>query len=235
MEKHTEITMHPNWSAYFKSPEGQDNILNLIKTLSISRRDFYKLYTDNELLKSNPALFQQNNSCQAKSIALELTVKDPRLGQFIPSDIFEDAGTPCTVKDVITLADLSGLKTDLENDMLFTALAFLSHGVVKVESYYSSGTDQCDLSHTEAFVLKRTSSYETAHLVNDKAWACAVAAKYNLDMEIFYENLCTNGGAGDGTEYSNSFNVTFLGKFEVEDKDLGEIEDQYRGDEDEEN
>ena len=166
-------------------------------------------------------------------------MSDSRLSQFIPSDILEEIGTPCTIGDVITLADLSGLKTDLSNDLLFTALAFLSHGVVKVESFYSTGTDQCDFSHTEAWALHRTSSYETSHLtqdtISDKAWAYAVADKYNLDTEIFYESLCSSGGAGDGTIYNNSFVVTFIGKFEVEDRFLGEDEDQWHGDEDEEN
>lgn len=241
MEKHIDITMHPQWGAYFKSPKGQANVLDIIKTLADSKENIRKerWYPSSKKSTLGVANKEEDSISRTKSIALSLIMHDSRLSQFIPSDILEEIGTPCTVGDVIALADLSGLKTDLGNDLLFTALAFLSHGVVKVESFYSTGTDQCDFSHTEAWALKRTASYETSHLtqktVSDKAWAYAVADKYNLDTEIFYESLCSNGGAGDGTVYNNSFVVTFIGKFEVEDRYLGEDEDQYHGDEEEEN
>ena len=239
MEKHIDITMHPQWGAYFKSPKGQANILDIIESLAASKEEVRRRYSNGILPKSSTKVKNEDSLSKAKSIALSLIMSDSRLSQFIPSDILEEIGTPCTIGDVITLADLSGLKTDLSNDLLFTALAFLSHGVVKVESFYSTGTDQCDFSHTEAWALHRTSSYETSHLtqdtLSDKAWAYAVADKYNLDTEIFYESLCSSGGAGDGTIYNNSFVVTFIGKFEVEDRFLGEDEDQWHGDEDEEN
>ena len=239
MEKHIDITMHPQWGAYFKSPKGQANILDIIESLAASKEEVRRRYSNGILPKSSTKVKNEDSLSKAKSIALSLIMSDSRLSQFIPSDILEEIGTPCTIGDVITLADLSGLKTDLSNDLLFTALAFLSHGVVKVESFYSTGTDQCDFSHTEAWALHRTSSYETSHLtqdtISDKAWAYAVADKYNLDTEIFYESLCSSGGAGDGTIYNNSFVVTFIGKFEVEDRFLGEDEDQWHGDEDEEN
>lgn len=239
MEKHIDITMHPQWGAYFKSPKGQANILDIIESLADSKEEVRRRYSNGILPKSSTKVKNEDSLSKAKSIALSLVMNDSRLSQFIPSDLLEEIGTPCTVGDVIALADLSGLKTNLSNDLLFTALAFLSHGVVKVESFYSTGSDQCDFSHTEAWALKRTASYETSHLtqktISDKAWAYAVADKYNLDTEIFYENLCSNGGAGDGTIYNNSFVVTFIGKFEVEDRYLGEDEDQWHGDEDEEN
>ena len=239
MEKHIDITMHPQWGAYFKSPKGQANVLDIIESLAASKEEVRKRYSNGILTKSSTKVKNEDSLSRAKSIALSLVMNDSRLSQFIPSDLLEEIGTPCTVGDVIALADLSGLKTDLSNDLLFTALAFLSHGVVKVESFYSTGTDQCDFSHTEAWALKRTASYETSHLtqktISDKAWAYAVADKYNLDTEIFYESLCSSGGAGDGTVYNNSFVVTFIGKFEVEDRFLGEDEDQWHGDEDEEN
>lgn len=240
MEKHIDVAMHPQWGAYFKSPKGQANILDIIESLAESKQEIRRRYSNGILTKSSTKVKNEDSISRAKSIALSLIMSDSRLSQFIPSDILEEIGTPCTVGDVIALADLSGIKTDLSNDLLFTALAFLSHGVVKVESFYSTGTDQCDFSHTEAWALKRTASYETSHLtqktVSDKAWAYAVADKYNLDTEIFYESLCSNGGAGDGTVYNNSFVVTFIGKFKVEDRYLGEDEDRsdYR-DEDEEN
>ena len=34
MEKHIDITMHPQWGAYFKSPKGQANILDIIESLA---------------------------------------------------------------------------------------------------------------------------------------------------------------------------------------------------------
>ena len=240
MEKHIDITMHPQWGAYFKSPKGQANILDIIESLAVSKEEVRGRYITGIPTKRSTKVKNEDSLSRAKSIALSLIMSDSRLSQFIPSDILEEIGTPCTVGDIITLADLSGLKTDLSNDLLFTAIAFLSHGIVKVESFYSTGSDQCDFSHTEAWVLKQTASYETSHLtqktVSDKARAYAVADKYNLDTEIFYDVLCSNGGAGDGTIYNNSFVVTFIGKFEVEDRYLGEDEDRsdYR-DEDEEN
>ena len=192
----TQITtkFHPGWMDYFKSEKGVENITSVVNALRLSS-----------------IIEQLDPTIGSVGLSYALLKLDPRLQQFIP--IGDDPENAFSQNDFVALLDLTGMMrdADLKPDCLFTAIALMAHGVGEVVSYYSSGTDQCDLENTEVMVLKGTYKHPMKLKQAKKVDADAIMYKYNLDPEIFFEHHNTDSGAGCGDMYDNSFTTTLLG------------------------
>lgn len=189
------ISFHPEWFNFFKSPEGIQNILSVVSSLG------------------SPAAVRPTEKEQANLSSSELSYYmlklDPRLQQFLPPA--DDQEAAFSYEDVVALLDITGRLDDKNTklDLLFTAIACMAHGIVQVVSYYNSGTDQCDLQNTEIFVLKE--SYQNPNNFNKIPGADSkVFSLYNLDVDIFYENLNQDSGAGDSDIYENAMHVSLI-------------------------
>lgn len=190
----TKLKFHPGWMDYFKSKKGVENVTKVVNALRLSS-----------------IIEQLSPTISSAKLSYALLKSDPRLQQFIPTG--DDPENAFSHNDFVALLDLTGMIRggDLKPDCLFTAIALMAHGVGEVVSYYSSGTDQCDLENTEVMVLKETYKHPTKLKHGKRVYADAIMNKYNLDPEIFFERHNTDSGAGSGDMYDNSFTITLLG------------------------
>lgn len=192
------ISFHPEWFNFFKSPEGVQNILSVISSLSHPTAGYIEVLD-----------IEEDRAISSSELSYLMLKLDPRLHQFLPPA--DDQEAAFSHEDVVALFDITGMLDDknTELDLLFTAIACMAHGIVQVVSYYNSGTDQCDLQNTEIFVLRE--SYQTPNNFNKIPGADSkVFSLYNLDVDIFFENLNQDSGAGDSDIYENAMHVSLI-------------------------
>ena len=206
----TKIKHHVGWESFFTSKSGISSIVRTLHTLDNPNY----LYSN---WQSTPTVVLQPSelTISSEELWLKLVKRDPRLIQFLPnvSGIASDLDSD----DVIALLDLTGLlsRANTKKDLLFTTMACLAHGIVKIVSAYSSGTDECDLQDTDVWFLKDGVPYEAYGFLRGQLEVAPEKAEaifnlYNLDAEILFNELNTDSGAGSGDIYDMEFKVELL-------------------------
>jgi len=185
----TAVSFHPGWAAYCYSQKGITAIAAYINMAGVSNEGFSDFST----------------------LRATLIKTDPRLSQFLPCG--DDSENKFSNEEFTALLELTGMLrgAELNADLLFTGIACMAHGVGRLVSYYSSGTDNSDLENTEVKVLRAGYDKPNTLTVATEEECQAIFDKYNLDPTIFYNELNSDGGAGDGDIYDNLFSVTLLG------------------------
>lgn len=204
MKDLTPLSFNSGWFEYFKSDSGRTNILSLLSHLG------YEYPSLNDRIMRDP---------YSVKLSYYLINLDPRLAQFIPardSRDTVDVYQKCCQGSVVALLDITGLlrKEELSKDVLFTAISCMAHGISKITSHYLTGTDQCDLTDTEVYTLKDSYANYDNVLLNEEAGK-AIFDLYNLDVDIFYEYINNDSGAGDGRLYESTFSINLISDGEV--------------------
>ena len=207
----TKIKHNAGWESFFKSKAGISSIVRTLHVLDNS----IQVYRNWQAIPKAVVLQPSELNISSEELWLKLVKKDPRLIQFLPN--VPGLASDLSSDDVVALLDLTGLlnRSDTKQDLLFTTMACLAHGIVKIVSAYSSGTDDCDLQDTNVWFLKdevpyERLSFESGQLEVAPEKAEAIFNLYNLDAEIFFNELNTDSGAGCGDTFDMEFKVELL-------------------------